>query len=101
MFKIDAAKKKIKLLFKKKYYIRYLIKMNNPHYNDVYFCIGDLKNKGTIREKVPDKDYETKQLWSKKEIIRDLKKKPYLYKEDIINACYFKKQKQYLKINLK
>lgn len=99
MFKID--KNKIKIFFKKKYYIRYAIYMDNPPFNDVYFYISDLKNKGTDKEKFPDKDYEFTELWSTKEIIEKLKKKPYLLKEDIINACYFKTQKEYFHINLK
>lgn len=101
MLNIKKIKNRIKLFFKKKYYIRYVIKMNNPPYNDVYFCIGDLKNKGTIKEKAPDKDYEMEQLWSKKERIKELKKKEFLFKEDIINACCFEKQKKYMNINLK
>lgn len=78
-----------KKIFRKKYQIRYYVDMKNPPFNDVYFCLGKPNTLG-------DKDYEDIQIWSKKDKLLRMINKPYIIKEEILNACHFPKQRKEL-----
>ena len=74
---------------KTKYNIRYYHSFNNPPFNDVYFTLG--KPGGLAKNKM-----ELMKIWTKEENLKSLINKPYLRKEDVIEACSLKGQREEL-----
>lgn len=86
--------KKIKKMCKKNYSIRNYNFIGNSPYNDAYFTLG------SPNEMAKD-SVELIKIWTKEDELKELIKKSYLTKDEIIESCSFVKQAEELSIKLK
>lgn len=86
--------RKIKEVYKKKYSIRYYNLIGNSPYNDAYFTLGN------PNEMAKD-SVELIKIWTKEDKLKELIKKSYLTKADIVGVCSFTSQANELSIKLK